>query len=204
MTVGVLQLTCLGGLKLFVSSSCLTCAGTSIKCVWLGVGTRFVASTEAGAPKKHKELVLSAGYEDVVTTLIYTGRPLRVRNTPYVKDWNENRAAEIKELTSKGIIPHYRELENDPNKSIPGMPWLMGRVSAVIHEILPAKVIVGNMVDEAAEILEKNASLVKISPKTKLWGLPAGIDWLIDMDDYASDVNGIYILVWLLSISMCI
>lgn len=53
--------------------------------VW--VGTRFVASVEAGAPKAHKEALLSAGYEDAVTTLIYTGRPLRVRRTPYVDDW---------------------------------------------------------------------------------------------------------------------
>ena len=136
--------------------------------IWLGVGTRFVASVEADAPEKHKELVLSAGYEDVVTTLVYSGRPLRVRNTPYVKDWNENRAAEIKELVSKGVIPHQRELENDPNKSISTIPWLMGRVSALIDEILPAKVIVDNMVNEAAEILERNASLVKVSPKAKL------------------------------------
>lgn len=136
--------------------------------LWIGVGTRFVASVEAGAPKLHKELVVSAGYEDAVTTLIYTGRPLRVRNTPYVQDWNENRQAEIKELTSKGIIPHYHELEKDPSKSVPGRPWLMGRVSALIHEILPAKVIVETMVNDAAEIMERNASLVKVSPKTKL------------------------------------
>ena len=53
--------------------------------VW--VGTRFVASVEAGAPKKHKELVLSAGYDDVVRTLIYSGRPMSVRKTPYVEEW---------------------------------------------------------------------------------------------------------------------
>jgi NAD(P)H-dependent flavin oxidoreductase YrpB (nitropropane dioxygenase family) len=53
--------------------------------VW--VGTRFVASVEAGAPPRHKEQLLSAGYEDAVRTLIYTGRPLRVRKTPYVNDW---------------------------------------------------------------------------------------------------------------------
>ncbi|EKM81624.1 hypothetical protein AGABI1DRAFT_111903 [Agaricus bisporus var. burnettii JB137-S8] len=134
--------------------------------VW--VGTRFVASVEAGAPKIHKELVLSAGFEDAVTTLIYTGRPLRVRYTPYVKDWNENRQAEIKELTSKGIIPHYQEVEKDPSKSIPGRPWLMGRVSALVNEVLPAKIIVDSMVNDAAAILEQNASLVKVSPRTKL------------------------------------
>ena len=54
--------------------------------VW--VGTRFVASVEAGAPKAHKEAILSAGYEDAILTLIYTGRPLRVRRTPYVEDWS--------------------------------------------------------------------------------------------------------------------
>jgi NAD(P)H-dependent flavin oxidoreductase YrpB (nitropropane dioxygenase family) len=52
-----------------------------------GVGTRFVAAVEAAAPKMHKDLVLSAGFEDAITTLIFTGRPLRVRRTPYVEDW---------------------------------------------------------------------------------------------------------------------
>ena len=53
--------------------------------VW--VGTRFVASVEAGAPPKHKEMVVTAGFEDVARTVIYTGRPMRVRKTPYVADW---------------------------------------------------------------------------------------------------------------------
>lgn len=114
--------------------------------VW--VGTRFVAATEASAPPKHKELILTAGYDDVEKTLIYvstwsssspscnhavgsylrairfhlmqTGRPLRVRYTPYVRDWNENRAAEIKELTTKGVLPHEKELESHPEKSLEG------------------------------------------------------------------------------------
>jgi len=46
-----------------------------------------VASVEAGAPKMHKELVVSAGFEDVARTVIFTGRPMRVRKTPYVADW---------------------------------------------------------------------------------------------------------------------
>lgn len=134
--------------------------------VW--VGTRFVASVEAGAPKLHKELVVSAGFDDAVTTLIYTGRPLRVRKTPYVADWEANRQAEIKELTAKGVIPHYNELEKYPNKSLEGRPWLMGRVSALIHDVPPAKVIVDDMVNDAARILQHNASLVKVNPRTKL------------------------------------
>lgn len=89
--------------------------------VW--VGTRFVASTEAGAPKKHKELVVSAGHGDTNTTLIYTGRPLRVRRTDYVKQW-EDRQDEIKTLTSQGKLPHEVELSKKPELSLPGRPWV--------------------------------------------------------------------------------
>ena len=52
----------------------------------VGVGSRFVTSEEAG----HKQALFSAGHGDVVRTLIYTGRPLRVRRTPYVDDWEKN------------------------------------------------------------------------------------------------------------------
>ena len=69
-------------------------------------------------------------------TVIFTGRPMRVRKTPYVENWYErvasmpikrltfftsrenNRQAEIKELTSRGIIPAHDDLEKHPEKSI--------------------------------------------------------------------------------------
>lgn len=86
--------------------------------VW--VGTRFVASVEAGAPPKHKELVISAGYDDVTRTTIYSGRPMNVRKTPYVAEWEGKRQNEIAELTSKGKIPHEVELESHPEKSMEG------------------------------------------------------------------------------------
>ena len=38
--------------------------------VW--VGTRFVLSDEAGAPKAHQEAVRTAGFDDNVKTLIFT------------------------------------------------------------------------------------------------------------------------------------
>lgn len=134
--------------------------------VW--VGTRFVASVEAGAPKAHKETVLKAGYDDAVTTLIYTGRPLRVYRTPYVEDWNNNRQQEIKELTSKGIIPHEHEVEKHPEISAQARSWLIGKCAAMIHEVLPAKVIVEQMVNDAATILQENAAKVNVNAKAKL------------------------------------
>lgn len=88
--------------------------------VW--VGTRFVASVEAGAPKKHKELVVSAVFGDAERTLIYSGRPMRVRRTDYVKQW-EKRQDEIEKLCSEGKIPHEVELSKKPELSMPGRAW---------------------------------------------------------------------------------
>ncbi|KAJ7281358.1 2-nitropropane dioxygenase [Mycena rebaudengoi] len=126
--------------------------------VW--VGTRFVASVESSAPKVHKAELLSANLENVDTTLIFSGRPMRVKVTPYVRDWNTNRKDEIEALTSKGILPHQHELEKHPEKAIIGARWVMGSVAALIHEILPAKVIVHNMVEEAAALLTHGGSIV--------------------------------------------
>jgi hypothetical protein len=37
----------------------------------------------------------------------------------------------------------------------------MGRVAALIHDILPAKQVIDSMVDDAAEIMTRNAALVQ-------------------------------------------
>ncbi|KAF8575205.1 NPD-domain-containing protein [Ramaria rubella] len=132
--------------------------------VW--VGTRFVASKEAGAPKKHKELVLQAGFEDTIRSVIFSGRPLRVFKTPYVTDWEENRQGEITEMTSKGIVPYYDDLEKHPEKSLEARPWLMGRVVALINDIPPAKEIIDNMVRDAAQQLKGGAAA--LTSKAKL------------------------------------
>jgi NAD(P)H-dependent flavin oxidoreductase YrpB (nitropropane dioxygenase family) len=77
--------------------------------VW--IGTRFVLADEAGAPKAHQEAVRTAGFDDNVRTIIFTGRPLRVRNNDYIKNWEDNRQAEMKELTEKGTIPVESDFE---------------------------------------------------------------------------------------------
>jgi len=131
--------------------------------VW--VGTRFVASAEAGATRAHKAALLSADHGDVARTVIYTGRPLRVRRTPYVDDWEHNRQAEIKELTAKGIIPNEHEVDKHPEKSIQAVTFLMGDVAALIKDVLPARTIVDNMVNDAAKILQDRSKLVSVKAK---------------------------------------
>jgi NAD(P)H-dependent flavin oxidoreductase YrpB (nitropropane dioxygenase family) len=77
--------------------------------VW--VGTRFIPSVESKAPRAFKEAVIEASYDSWVKSTIWSGRPLRALSNPYLLDWEQNRQAEIKELTSKGIVPLPYELD---------------------------------------------------------------------------------------------
>lgn len=77
--------------------------------VW--VGTRFVVSKESGASDFAKRAIVDGDFDAAVRTTIFSGRPLRTLATPYVRDWEENRQAEIKKLTQEGIVPLEMELD---------------------------------------------------------------------------------------------
>lgn len=134
--------------------------------VW--VGTRFVASEEAGAPPRHKNAVVAAGYADTVRSIIFTGRPLRVIKNPYIMDWETNRQSEIQSLTSQGILPHSNQMDKDEKAEVEftmaeemdRLPMLTGSVAGAIDEVLPAKKIIDVMVDGAIEILKKQGGFV--------------------------------------------
>jgi len=139
--------------------------------VW--VGTRFIACTEGGAPKKHKEAVVAAGIHDTHRALIYTGRPMRIIKNDYSVNWEQNRAEEQKQLLASGTIPYYKdqkiveEKNKGEMKDIPmpkfvdkAHPWLCGQVAGAIHEVLPAQQIVESMVTDATKGLQKLAAAV--------------------------------------------
>ncbi|KAJ5811215.1 Aldolase-type TIM barrel [Penicillium robsamsonii] len=131
--------------------------------VW--IGTRFILCDEAGAPTAHQEAVRTSGFEDNIRTIIFTGRPLRVRKNPYIVNWEENRHEEIKQLTSKGIIPVEHDMENLPDDADEdtldnARPFLMGKVAAVVNEKKPAKAIVDELVGDAAALLKNGNKMV--------------------------------------------
>ncbi|KAI9774597.1 MAG: hypothetical protein M1840_002846 [Geoglossum simile] len=130
--------------------------------VW--IGTRFILSEEANAPKAHQEAVRTAGFDDDIRTIIFTGRPLRVRKNPYILNWENHRAEEIKQLTAKGKIPVEHDFENlgddiDDETLDNARPFLIGKVAAVVNEKKPAKVIVDEMVSEAVVWLQKGSKM---------------------------------------------
>jgi ABC-type Mn2+/Zn2+ transport system ATPase subunit len=93
---------------------------------------------------------------------------MRVRKNAYIQNWEENRREEMKELTSKGIIPVEHDFENlgddvDDETLDNARPYLMGKVSAVVSEKKPAKAIVDEIVSDAAALLKQgNRMLAKL------------------------------------------
>jgi len=151
--------------------------------VW--VGTRFIASEEAGAGPYHKRSVVNADYNDSIRTTIFTGRPMRVFKTPYVLDWEENRSNEIQALQAKGVLPIVADLpkgkgwnsgfhgtevrtlaERETNKELTRLEEmnrsvrLVGQCAAAIEDIKPAKDIVEEMVAQASEHLRSASAMM--------------------------------------------
>lgn len=90
---------------------------------------------------------------------------MRVRKNAYIMNWEENRAEEIKELTSKGIIPVEHDFENlpddvDDDTLDNARPHLMGKVSAVVNEKKSAKAIVDELVTDAVVWLKKGNQMI--------------------------------------------
>merc|ERR1711920_1088885 len=75
----------------------------AVGCTGVWVGTRFIASDEAGAGPAHKKRVVNADYGDTLRTVLYTGRPMRIFKTPYSVEFEESRKAEIEEMQSMGV-----------------------------------------------------------------------------------------------------
>ncbi|KAK2759354.1 hypothetical protein FQN54_002832 [Arachnomyces sp. PD_36] len=161
MTGQPVQVIAAGGL--FNGQSVAAALMLGASAVW--IGTRFILSDEAGAPKAHQEAVRTSGFDDNVRTIIFTGRPLRVRNNPYIQNWEENRAADIKELTEKGVIPvedDFEKLSDDVDDETldNARPWLMGKAAAVVNETKPAKAIVDELVGDAVVWLQKGNKMI--------------------------------------------
>jgi len=174
LTGGPVQVVAAGGIHNGPLLAASLMMGASA--VW--VGTRFVLTDEAGAPEAHKEAVRTAGFDDTVRTIIFTGRPLRVRKNAYIENWETARQAEIKELTGKGVIPAEHDLEKYMNeggedgkegdghgddlddKLDQFRPWLMGKCAAVVNEQKSAKAVVDEFVEEAVACLEQGKKMV--------------------------------------------
>lgn len=180
ITGGPVQVIAAGGIAngQLLAASLMMGAGA----VW--VGTRFILTDEAGAPRAHKEAVRTAGHDDNIRTIIFTGRPMRVRNNPYINNWETERQAEMKQLAAKGTIPYEADLDqflsaDDGGKALAkkvGLanlsddedddpleafrPFLMGKAAAVVNEQKSAKAVIDEFVNDAVAWIKKGAAMI--------------------------------------------
>lgn len=140
--------------------------------VW--IGTRFVCAEESGASQFAKETLVKAGFNDVIRTTIFTGRPVRHYATPYIRDWEENRIEEQRALLRAGKVPlayEFERLEKEGKTEeveriedqLAFMP--MGYVAGMVDRIQPAGEIVREIVGEATELLRGANNFVVGSSK---------------------------------------
>jgi len=135
--------------------------------VW--VGTRFVTAKESGAPEYAKRMIIEGDFESAVVTTVFSGRPLRAFATPYIANWEKNRAQEIKDLTSRGIVPLEHDLdrlakEGKLTEEIEDQAVLrpMGIVTGLINKPnQSAGDIVREISDEALKLLSSAGGFVK-------------------------------------------
>jgi NAD(P)H-dependent flavin oxidoreductase YrpB (nitropropane dioxygenase family) len=147
-----------------------------------------VCAKEAGAPKSHQQNIIESEYDETIRTLIFTGRPLRVRKNPYIMNWESERRDEMLGLLDKGVIPVQSDLDalekleeegkspEEVNSSMEGRlrglelddverPYLMGVVAAAIQDVKPAKEIIDDMIKEAVQQLQKGSTYIRSSAR---------------------------------------
>ncbi|MBW2091511.1 MAG: nitronate monooxygenase, partial [Deltaproteobacteria bacterium] len=129
-------------------------AALAVGCVGVWVGTRFLASVEAGALPIQKETIVEAADEDTRRTYLYTGKTSRAIYNQLHDLW-ENSGLEPLPFGTQGLLASaLAEMFNKAEMKEYMGPF-SGQVAGLIDEIKPAAQIVEDMVEEAVDILTR-------------------------------------------------
>jgi nitronate monooxygenase len=124
----------------------------------VSVGTRFIASTEAGVNDAYKQAVVNAGMDDIVMTTKLSGTPCTIIDTPeakrmgYEQNWFE-RFMSNNPRTKKWfkMLVHVRGMKRLEQSVLPNnykRLWCAGKSAELIDDILPCEVIIERMMEE--------------------------------------------------------
>ncbi len=129
-------------------------AALAMGCVGVWVGTRFLATTEGGAPESIKRHIVEASDESTKVSTMFTGKTLRSIQSQFMTLWEESGLQPLpfplQMLIASALLSPFIKAEKD--EYIGGFA---GQVSGIIKEIKPAGQVLEEMVEEAADILTK-------------------------------------------------
>ncbi len=135
--------------------SMLACGASGVS-----IGTRFIASEEAGVPMDYKEAVAHYGMEDIIMTERLSGTPCSVINTPAAQklgtkqNWLEklmSRNPKTKKYFK--MLVNVRGLKKLEDALKPGNYnnlWCAGQSVEMIDDILSCEKIISNLKEETS------------------------------------------------------
>ncbi len=129
------------------------------------IGTRFIASTEAGVNTNYKNAIVSSGMEDIVLTTKLSGTPCTVINNEaakrmgYTQNWLErwlsNNSQTKKWFKMLVQLRGMKKLERSalPNNYL--SLWTAGKSAELIHDILSCEEIIVRIKKEYEQSLKE-------------------------------------------------
>ncbi len=122
------------------------------------IGTRFIATTEAGVSEDYKQAILKAQPEDIVMTKRISGTPAAVINTPYIQSVGLDLSATEKFLrkypfTARTVkllryMTGTKALAESAQKTTWKTVWSAGQGVGLIHDIQPTATVLHTLVRE--------------------------------------------------------
>jgi enoyl-[acyl-carrier protein] reductase II len=127
------------------------------------MGTRFIASAEAHAGALYKQVIVDADDQDTIVTRSYSGKPMRVHQNEWTKDW-EQRPQDIQKFPAQAMVSHQAGVMGGIGGQIEGLDidrsaFAMGQGSGAIHDVKPAAEIIVDIMAEAEAVITKMAAL---------------------------------------------
>lgn len=125
------------------------------------VGTRFIASAEAGVKPDYKEAIINAGMDDIVLSEKISGTPCAIINTPFAKKIGYRQNWLERQLNSSKTFKKYfkmvvqirgmKKLESSVHPGGYNNLWSAGQSVQQITSILPIATIIQTMMKEFDE-----------------------------------------------------
>jgi NAD(P)H-dependent flavin oxidoreductase YrpB (nitropropane dioxygenase family) len=129
-------------------------AALAMGCIGVWVGTRFLATNEAGALPVNKKRIIDSTDEDTRVSKAYTGKTLRASYNKFHDLWDGSGLEPLpfptQVLISSALLNSFIKGEKDDY-----VGGLAGQISGLIKEIKPARQVLEEMVGEAVDILTR-------------------------------------------------
>ena len=132
----------------------------SLGAAGVSVGTRFIASTEAGVSDDYKNAIVDSHMTDIVLTEKISGTPCTIINTPFAKkigykqNWMErmlsNNSTTKKYFKMWVQLSGMKKLEQSVKPGNYQTLWCAGQSVELINDILPCSEIINRLKKETS------------------------------------------------------